>query len=129
MDDASSGSWNSLLALAAAEVEAIQSELPTDLRPAALEVPVRFESVASEALVADGFDPDLLGLFTGDPIGTASQDLGTFPAEILLFLESLWDFVEADPELFVEEVRITYLHELGHALGLDEEDLEERGLL
>lgn len=129
MGNASPGSWNAMLAMASAEVESIQSELPADLRPAALAVPVRFESVASEALVADGFDPDLLGLFTGDPIGTASVDLGTFPAEIILFLESLWDFVDADPDLFVEEVRITYLHELGHALGLDEDDLDDRGLL
>jgi predicted Zn-dependent protease with MMP-like domain len=29
---------------------------------------------------------------------------------------------------FEDKVRITYLHELGHHLGLDEDDLEERGL-
>ena len=123
------GSWESLLSLASSEVASIQSALPAELRSATLSVPVRFESVASEELIADGFDPDLLGLFTGDPLGTASADQGTFPAEILLFLESLWEFAAGDPELFVEEVRITYLHELGHALGLDEEDLDDRGLL
>ncbi len=129
MGNPAPGSWESLLTMASAELASIQSELPADLRSAALSVPVRFESVASEELVADGFDADLLGLFTGDPIGTASVDQGTFPAEILLFLESLWEFAEGDVDLFVEEVRITYLHELGHALGLDEDDLDERGLL
>ncbi len=29
---------------------------------------------------------------------------------------------------FDQEVRLTYLHELGHYLGLDESDLEKRGL-
>jgi predicted Zn-dependent protease with MMP-like domain len=33
--------------------------------------------------------------------------------------------VESD---FREEVRITFLHELGHYLGLNEEDISERGL-
>ena len=28
-----------------------------------------------------------------------------------------------------EEVRITYIHEFGHYLGLDESELEARGLL
>ena len=28
-----------------------------------------------------------------------------------------------------EEVRITYIHEFGHYLGLDESELESRGLL
>ncbi|MBL9126699.1 MAG: metallopeptidase family protein, partial [Verrucomicrobiales bacterium] len=47
---------------------------------------------------------------------------------ILLFLENLWEFVEGDSDGYYEEVRTTYLHELGHYLGLDEIDLEERGL-
>ena len=38
------------------------------------------------------------------------------------------DFAEDDPDTFREEVRITFLHELGHLLGLDEEDLDVRGL-
>ena len=32
-------------------------------------------------------------------------------------------------ESFEEEVGITFMHELGHYLGLDEDDLDERGLL
>ena len=47
---------------------------------------------------------------------------------ILLFLENLWDFAGEDEEIFRQEVRTTYLHELGHYLGLEEIDLEERGL-
>ena len=37
--------------------------------------------------------------------------------------------VEGDEEEFRFEVRTTLMHELGHYLGLDEEELDERGLL
>jgi predicted Zn-dependent protease with MMP-like domain len=45
-----------------------------------------------------------------------------------LFLENLWDFAEGDEKIFCEEVQTTFLHELGHFFGLDEDDLTERGL-
>jgi len=50
------------------------------------------------------------------------------PSQIILFLENLWDFAESDENVFCEEVHTTFLHELGHFLGLDEDDLTERGL-
>ena len=50
------------------------------------------------------------------------------PAEIILFLENLWDFAEGDAAVFRDEARITYLHELGHFFGWDEEDLAAREL-
>jgi len=50
------------------------------------------------------------------------------PPQIILFLENLWDFAEGDEEMFREEVATTLLHELGHYLGLDEDDLTDRGL-
>jgi len=58
----------------------------------------------------------------------AEPEASPLPAQIILFLENLWDFAEEDEEFFREEVRTTYLHELGHYLGLNEIDLEERGL-
>jgi predicted Zn-dependent protease with MMP-like domain len=50
------------------------------------------------------------------------------PPQIILFLDNLWDFAEGDPEVYRDEVQATYLHELGHYLGLDEIDLDDRGL-
>jgi predicted Zn-dependent protease with MMP-like domain len=46
----------------------------------------------------------------------------------MLYIESLWDFADADVDAFREEVRVTYLHELGHYLGWDEDQLTSRGL-
>jgi len=50
------------------------------------------------------------------------------PSQIILFIGNLWDFSENDEKIFCEEIRKTFLHELGHFFGLDENDLTERGL-
>jgi len=121
--------WKSLLALAREEVMETLRRLPADLRAHAESVPVCYESYPNDSLMEDGWDPDLLGMFVGDPIGIASPDASPVPRQILLFLENLWDFAEGDEELFRDEVRITYIHEFGHYLGLDESELEDRGLL
>jgi predicted Zn-dependent protease with MMP-like domain len=117
-----------LTLLAASVVEAAQKSLPPQLRPLAATVPVHFERGPDAELIAVGFEPDILGLFTGSAHGTGLNEDQPMPAEIVLFLENLWDFAEGDREVFSDEVRITYLHELGHYLGWDEEDLAAREL-
>ena len=119
--------FDELARVAEAEVERTLKKLPAPLRAAAGELPVTFESVPGPELVADGFDPDLLGLFVG-PEFAESEAGGDVPSQIILFLESLWDYAEGSEAAFREEVRTTFLHELGHYLGLNEPDLEDRGL-
>lgn len=121
--------WNRLLTIAREEVAATIRELPAELRPHAEALPVSFEPAPSDELVEDGLDADLLGLFVGDGIDVPESERSPLPRQIFLFLENLWDFAEADEEIFREEVHITYIHEFGHYLGLDEDELEERGLL
>ena len=104
-------------------------ELPADLRVLAGKVPVLFEPWPNDALVADGWDEDLLGMFSGDGIDVPEHERGPMPPQILLFYENLWDFAEEDETVYRDEIRITFLHELGHYLGLGEQDIEERGLL
>ena len=67
-----------------------------------------------------------LGLFTGPEF--AEEEHATLPPQIILFLENIWEQAEGDEESFRDEVHTTYLHELGHYLGLDEDELTERGL-
>lgn len=119
--------WRKLVDLAEAETKRTVQGLPPPLRERAARVPVVFEPWISDALVATGLDPDLLGLFVGDA-HNVSESIEPMPPQIFLFLESIWDFVEGDEDGFREEVRVTFLHELGHYLGLDEDDLENRGL-
>jgi len=118
--------WNKLRALALAEVEATVAALPGPLRERAAKLPVTFERFPNAGLQADGIEADTLGLFTGAEF--AEEGNVTLPPQIILFLENLWDFAEGDGEIFRDEVHTTYLHELGHYLGLDEDELTERGL-
>ncbi len=118
--------WKKLHALALAEIEGTLSELPKPLREQAQKLPVTFEKTPNLGLQADGIDVDTLGLF----VGAEFADEGTMilPPQIILFLENLWDFAEGNEEMFSEEVRTTFLHELGHFFGLGEDELSVRGL-
>jgi predicted Zn-dependent protease with MMP-like domain len=68
-------------------------------------------------------------LFVGDPLEVGFQDTSPTARQIILFLENLWAFADEDEEIYREEVWVTYIHEFGHYLGLEEDELEERGLL
>lgn len=117
-----------LLRIAADTVGAAQRQLPPDLRALARGVAVHYEQKPAAEILAEGFEPDILGLFTGSPHGSELAHDNPAPPQILLYLESLWDFAEGDVEIFRDEVRLTYLHELGHYFGWDEDDLAARGL-
>lgn len=96
-------------------------------------VPILVDEVPStdtlETVEPPAGPADLLACISGptlrDRAGFAPWSL--FPTTIVLFRRNLAR-IAADREELVEELRITLLHEIGHFLGLDEEDLEERGL-
>lgn len=114
--------------LAQGQVDTIVAELPAPLRERARLLPVTFQARPNRLQKEDGIEPDTLGLFVGMEFGAEESTTFPLPAQIILFLENLWDQAEGDETAFVEEVRTTYLHELGHYLGLDEADLFDRGL-
>ncbi len=117
-----------LRALALAEVEATLAQLPLPLRQRAEALPVTVQARPNAAQCRDGIEPDTLGLFVGNEFAFEESSSVPLPPQIILFLENLWDQAEGDAEIFRDEVHTTYLHELGHYLGLDEEDLFDRGL-
>ena len=118
--------WTKLRTLALAEIESTLNALPQPLREQARKLPVTLEHRPNRDLVADGIEPDTLGLFVGPEY--ADEDAVPMPSQIILFLESIWELSEGDEEFFRDEVHTTLLHELGHYLGLNEDDLSERGL-
>jgi len=118
--------WKKLSEWALEEVEATLAALPEPLRESAEKLPVTFERQPNAGLQADGIEADTLGLFTGPEF--ADEGNVPLPPQIILFLENLWDFAEGDEEVFRDEVHTTFLHELGHYLGLDEDELTDRGL-
>jgi predicted Zn-dependent protease with MMP-like domain len=121
--------WHRLLALAQGEVRATIAELPAELRARAEPLPVVYERVPSAEMLDEVVQTDTLGLFVGEAFPDGEGGPSPLPPQIFLFLENLWDFAEGDEETYLDEVHITYIHELGHYLGLNEEELEERGLL
>lgn len=121
-------SFERLLRLAADAVGATQRQLPPDLRALARGVAVHYEHLPHADIIAEGFEPDILGLFTGRAHDAEITQSDPAPPQILLYLDNLWDFAESDEEIFRDEVRLTYLHELGHYLGWDEDEVAARGL-
>jgi len=117
-----------LTGIAEKEISTLMAKLPADVAALATQVAVHFEAVPDKTLLAEGFEPDLLGLFDGTAYHEELSTDQPSPPQIFLYLENLFNFAEDDPVLFREEVRLTYLHELGHYLGWDEEDLAARGL-
>ena len=117
-----------LTLIAADVVAATQRKLPAELRTLARDVPVHYESMPGDDVLEDGFPDDILGLFTGSPHGAELEASNPAMPQILLYLENIWDFAEEDLNSFRDEVRLTYLHELGHYFGWDEDELSARGL-
>ena len=118
--------WNHLCELATKEIEATLAELPKPLADRAAKLPVTFEPRPNQELQIEGIAADTLGLFTGAEF--VDEEMIPMPPQIILFLENLWEFAESSEEIFCEEIHTTFLHELGHYFGLDEDELTERGL-
>lgn len=118
-----------LTSIARDVVAAAERRLPAEVRTVAAQVPVCYEAVPNEAMLEEEWEADILGLFVGhEHGGDLRDDPAPLPPQILLFLENLWDYAEGDEEVFRDEVRLTYLHELGHYLGWDEDEVAQRGL-
>lgn len=121
-----SDQFETLQSVAQRVVEQTLAALPEPVRRQAVLLPVSYDARPQHSALDEGNDSDLLGLFVGAPI--SDPDECALPPQIILFIENLWAFAGEDEEIFREEVQTTYLHELGHYLGLDEIDMEERGL-
>lgn len=112
-----------------AAVVAIASDrLPERFRSLLAEVAVTIESVPSDDILEDASEDndasDLLGLFVGVSLAARSHlDAGgALPPRILLFQRNLERYA-LDPSDLEEQITVTLYHELGHYLGLDEDEL------
>lgn len=105
------------------------------------EVPLIVEDEPSRALVErlaedpEQADEDLLGLHWGVPLGEPAETLRDLPDRMMIFrgpVERLAADIAAEDgvpfgEELARQIHITLWHELGHALGLDEDDLDALG--
>ncbi|HXV77521.1 MAG TPA: metallopeptidase family protein [Candidatus Polarisedimenticolaceae bacterium] len=107
------------------------ASLPERFRAHLDDVTVAVEDLPSdELLLAEDppLDPELLGLFVGAPCNERSvlSPGGELPAMIYLFQRNI-ERVSIDNEELREEIAITLRHELGHYLGLDEDEIARAG--
>jgi predicted Zn-dependent protease with MMP-like domain len=108
------------------ELKSLIKVLPHDVQVAARKLPVSFEEKPGQGACDNALAGDELGLFEG-PCELDASDTTELP-RIRLFLGNLWDWVEGDEQDYRDEIGTTFLHELGHYLGWDEDDVNERGL-
>lgn len=112
------------------QVRLAARKLPRQFRRHLERVPVIVQDVPALELLrglGDEFDPELLGLFDGTPLPDTASSTDLRPNYIYLFQRNL-ERTARDREDLVEQISITLYHELGHYLGLDEDELDAMGL-
>lgn len=117
-----------LESIARSIVKATLASLPPVIRGETDACPIEFAEMNVLIELEPDLDPDLLGLFEGNSRCDPEPALPDEMPRIRLFLDNLWHDCDGDLQTYRDEVRITLLHELGHYLGLDEEQVAALGL-
>jgi predicted Zn-dependent protease with MMP-like domain len=108
------------------------------IQEALAELPPRFAALAAEVAIVVEEEPslevlrdlelesedDLLGLYQGIPIDQTSffQPAGELPARISIYRGPILRLCRTQAEV-IQEVRDTVVHELGHHVGLDDDEM------
>jgi predicted Zn-dependent protease with MMP-like domain len=108
------------------------TDVPEIVRRYLANVPITVEDLPSDDdLTASDppLSPTILGIFRGAPYGqkSSADPWSHLPSSIVLYQRNLERAV-ADREELEEQIAVTLVHEVGHFLGLSEEELHERGL-
>ena len=103
-------------------VEEVLASLPTEFACHLENVEVAVDGAPGRDLLREGgIEHDLLGLYQGE---TIQNDEWGLPDRIILFQRNL-ENISPDRGTLVREIQDTVLHEVGHHLGMEEDQLEE----
>jgi len=110
-------------------LDKVLESLPEVIRSAVAQVPVLVEAKPTAAIAerAPHITPEVLGLFVGTTVGEMVVAPSGYPNVVLLYQRNLERAGRSRSEVS-KEIKITLLHEYGHYLGFDEEELEHLGL-
>jgi predicted Zn-dependent protease with MMP-like domain len=110
-------------------LDRVLASLPRVIRDTVLEVPVLVEPKPTRQIAEHepAINPEVLGLFVGTPVGEKFRGGSGYGDVVLLFQRNLERAGQSRQEV-AKELKITLLHEYGHYLGFDEEELEHLGL-
>jgi len=125
LSDRTMGHKPDLTTIAEEVVRVTLDSLPAEIGEQVSQVSVFVESAPGPEDRAHGVGGDWLGIFEG---ASHPYDGWPDPPRIRIWVENLWLFCSGREDAFRAEVRVTLLHEIGHYLGLDEEDIARRGL-
>ena len=103
--------------------------LPRSIREYVADIPVLVEDYpARDLLTRENVSPQILGIYFGVPRTEAEASVQQEElTRVILFKKNL-EKVCRDRDDLIEQIQITVRHEIGHHLGLSEEDLERLGL-
>lgn len=117
-----------------AEVERAAAALPPEFLAVFDRVPLVVDDMPTRDLACSGgqsgidVPADVLGLFLGaSDLDASGFDFPAHPAHIRIFQRNLERIAESRAHL-AEEITTTLYHELGHALGHDEDGVDAMGL-
>lgn len=111
-------------------VKAAIAQLPSHAKEQLGNVTISVEPFPDdESLKSGEVTPTILGVFHGTALDERSPLVAEHhtTAQIVLYQRNLERFAKSRDEL-IEQIGITVLHEVGHLLGLDEDELYDRGL-
>lgn len=107
--------------------EELRAHLRSEVSVVVEDMPKR-EMLLAESGDEDTITPSVLGLFIGPNLRERANSTGLeMPPTIFIYQRNLERFCLTHEEL-IHEIQLTLHHELGHYLGLEEEELEQRGL-
>ena len=103
--------------------------LPRSIHEYVEHVPILVEDFPSLDLIQnEHVSPQILGVFMGVPSGEESLSEHRYDLDrLVLFKKNLEKSCRDEDEL-IDQIQFTVKHEIGHYLGLDEDDLERLGL-
>ena len=81
-----------------------------------------------EMVQRERVSPQILGLFMGVPRTEAAITEQVPDLDRVILFKSNLEKICRDRDELIEQIQITVRHEIGHYLGLDENDLERLGL-
>ena len=104
-------------------------DLPRSIREYVEGVPILIEEFPSiELIERENVSPQILGVFLGVPRTAASVTQQVSDCDQIILFKRNLEKVCRDEAQLLEQIQVTVKHEVGHYLGLDEDDLERLGL-